>query len=244
MIVIACHPEDASAIWLHAALCSLCVEEIELVAVEQLVFSRRIVHRLDGAGDSGEIHLADGRVLRAELTTGLINRVQYLPTQHFATAEAEDRAYATEELRAFILAWLDGIAGRVINPSTPFALDGSAFQPAMVAHLAAMAGLRTMPWRAGTTQGWDDLIPGPEATHIAVVFDGRLFGPPLPRHKQEGCRRLAALLGVPLLQISFHQSFETGWRFLAASGAVDFRIGGQPLATAVAEALVTRCLTS
>ena len=237
MVVILTHAQDAAALWLHAALSTLAIDDVELVAVEQLVYSRRIIHRLDRTGDRGAIHLADGRVMRAEAITGLINRVQYLPTQHFATAEASDRAYATQELSAFMLAWLDSIAGRVINPAVPFALDGGAFQPETVVHLAAAAGLPTTTWRVGTNGPESGATPTLPVSHTAIVLDGRLFGAPLASHLQDGCRQLAALLGVPLLQVLLHRSDQNEWRFVGASGATDFRIGGRPFAAAIARAL-------
>jgi hypothetical protein len=65
------------------------------------------------------------------------------------------------------------------------------------------------------------------------VFDGRLFGPILPRKLQDGCRRLSVLLGAPLLQVVLRQAAGQGWQFVQATGAVDFRIGGNPLAAAL-----------
>jgi hypothetical protein len=237
MIVILCHPADSAALWLYGALRDIGLEGIALVSVEQLVYSTRIVHRLDASGDTGSIHLADGRILRPESIRGLVNRVHYLPTQHFAAAQAADQAYATQELSAFLLAWLDGVAGRVINPPMPFALDGSTFHLMTLVQLAAMAGLPTTPWRAGTKEDGDAIAPLSACTHTGLVFDGRLFGSLLPRPLQEACRRLAALIGVPLLEVRLHQSAERGWCFLGASGAADFRNGGRALAAAVAHAL-------
>jgi hypothetical protein len=239
MIVILCHPGDAAALWLGEAMRYLHAGEVELVAVEELVFSRRIVYRLSGAGDSGSIELADGRTLRPEAITGLVNRVCYLPTQHFARAQTADRAYAEAELSAFLLAWINGVAGRVVNPPLPFALGGGTFPPATVAHLASMAGLPTEAWRAGAADDGDGKTL-PSSTHAVLLFDGRVFGPLLPRNMQEACRRLAALLGVSLLQIELRQSPELGWRFVAASGLADFRIGGKPLARALARTLARK----
>lgn len=239
MIVILCHADDAPALWLHGALRELGLNALELVAVEQLVYSRRIVHRLDNQGDRGEIHLADGRVLRGESIRGLINRVRYLPTEHFARADPLDRAYATQELNAFMLAWLDSIAGRVINPPLAFALDGGTFQSIAVIHHAAAAGLPTKTWRGGTNVMQADAEPQLPATHAPIVFDGRVFGRILPRNLRDGCVRLAALLGVPLLQIMLHHSAALDWRFVAATGIADFRGGGRRLAAAISRALAS-----
>ena len=229
MILILCHPGDAPAMWLATTMRELGVGGVEVVTVEELVYSRRVVYRLSDAGSSGSIGLADGRTLRPETITGLVNRVSYLPTQHFARALPADRAYAEAELNAFLLAWINGVAGRVINPPLPFALGGGAFAPPTLMHFAAMAGLPIEVWRASAADG-DGATPWLPPTHAAVLLDGRMFGMLLPRTLQEGCRRLATLTGAPLLQVQFNQSRERGFRFVNASGAVDFRIGGKPLA--------------
>ncbi len=246
MIVILCHPDDAGALWLWERLQHLGVGGVELVTVEQLVFSRRIAYRLSGAGDSGSIELADGRVLRPETITGLVNRVQYLPTQHFASADAADREYAAAELSAFLLAWINGVAGRAINPPLPLALGGGTFQVPTVLHHAAAAGLPTRTWRVSASEDgppeggpYATLTPegGPYTVHSVVVFDGRLYGPILPRELQDGCRRLSVLLGAPLLQVVLRQAAKPGWEFVQATGAVDFRIGGNALAAALGRSL-------
>jgi hypothetical protein len=234
MIVILCHPGDASALWLAASMRELGAA-IELVTVEELVYSRRIVYRLSDAGSAGTIVLADGRTLRPESITGLVNRVAYVPTAHFARALQTDRAYAEAELGAFLLAWINGVAGRVVNPPLPFSLGGAIVARPALMHFAAMAGLPTGGFRtsADSHEATQSLLP---ATHAALLFDGRTYGTLLPRKLLEGCRRLAGFTGASLLQIQFNQSPERGYRFVSASSAVDFRLGGTPLARDLAQA--------
>ena len=111
------------------------------------------------------------------------------------------------------------------------------FEDATIAHLAAMAGLPTFGWHSSTKTGADTPTPVVPPTHGVVVFDGRVFGPILPRSLQDGCRRLAALLGVPMLQVLMHHDRAHGWRFVNATGTVDFQIGGRPLVSALASVL-------
>jgi hypothetical protein len=238
MVVILCHPDDGPALWLDGAWRAAGVRDHALVSVEQLVYSTSFVHHMDGAADTGAVRLADGRVLRPERITGLVNRVRALPTEHFARADATDRAYASAELAASLLAWINGVAGRAINPPQPTGLGGAAIQPVTLAYCAAMAGLPTAPWRAcaDPRQGGTDPAPYLPATHSVVVLDHRVFGAILPAPVQDGCRRLAALLGLPLLQVLLHQSPTAGWRFAGASGLADVRVGGRPLAAALAHA--------
>ena len=238
MTVILCHASDPAALWLAASLRPLGVE-VDVVTVEQLVFSRRIVFRMSDAGDSGVVELTGGRLLRPEAITGLINRVRYLPTQHFERADRGERVYAESELSAFVLGWINGVAGRVINPPLPFDLGGGTFAPPTLFQLAAMAGLPTGGWRA-STEHVDGGTPLVSTTHAVVVFDGRVFGPLLPRGLQDACRGLAALLGTPLLQIELQHAAGEPWRFVSATGQVDFRLGGTPLVRALAQTLATR----
>lgn len=235
MRVILCHPDDRSALWLAQTL-GAHAEDVTLVSVEELVFSRSIVHRMTSRGDTGSVRLADGRILRPESIDGLVNRVRYLPTQHFAHADADERAYATAELSAFLLAWLNGISGRVLNPPRPFALGGGVMYPTAVTHAAATAGLPAGPWRDGTS-GHDGAGPRPPITHAVTVLDNRVYGPLLPRRMQDGCVRLSVLLGVPLLQVLLHQAPGSEWRFVDATPLVDFQAGGPSLARDLARAL-------
>jgi len=234
MIVILCHPGDASALWLAGSMRG-CGVTIELVSVEELVYSRRIVYRLSDSGSSGSIVLADGRTLRPETITGVVNRVAYVPTQHFARALAGDRAYAEAELSALLLAWLNGVAGRVINAPLPSALGGASVSLPALMQFAAMAGLPTGGFRASADPR-EDAGPPRRPTHAAVVFDGRTYGALLPRALLDGCRRLAPLAGASLMQIEFNRSPEHGFRFVNASSAVEFRLGGKPLARDLARA--------
>jgi hypothetical protein len=228
MHVILCHPDDAAALWLHGALIALGLPKVELVAVEQLVYARRIVHRIDSAGDRSVIDLFDGRKLDSATIAGLVNRIRFLPQQHLTRVAASDRSYAADELRAWLLAWLDSLPCPVINRARPQDLGGLWHHPATVAHQAAVAGL---PFGEGSQD--------PEAQRSAiVVFEGKVFGPILPRAHQETACRLAALLGTSILQIDVEQGGRTGWRSTGASGMADFRIGGRPLAAAVAAHLL------
>lgn len=238
MTVILCHSTDPAALWLAASMRQLGFE-VDVVTVEQLVFSRRIVFRMNGTGDSGSVELTGGRLLRPEAISGLINRVRYLPTQHFEHAQPPDRAYAESELSAFMLGWINGAAGRVINPPLPFDLGGGTFPKATLMHLAAIAGIATGGWDASADETGRATSLG-EANRAVIVFEGRVFGPLLPRALQDACRGLASLLGTPLLQIDLHQSPSGTWRFVDATGMADFRLGRTALVKALAYALSTR----
>lgn len=244
MNVILCHPGDVSAVWLAHALRS-CGVALEVASVEALVYSRRIAFRQDSAGDRGSVTLHDGRVLRPEAIGVLVNRVRYLPTAHFATAAPGERAYAESELDALLLAWLNTVPGRVVNPPHPGAPGGAALAAMTMCRAALRAGLPAPPWQASseTTQA---RIPATGATqasaasHVVIAFDGRLYGSRLPHPLQDGVRRLASLLDLPLLQVGFDRGPRGAWRFVDATGDVDFRRGGDAFARDLAAVMSPR----
>ena len=237
MRIILCTPEDEAAIWLARTFRDLNVRDVELVTIQQLVFSRSIVHHVTNRGDAGAVQLADGRTLPPEEITAVINRVHHLPTEHLGLARPDDRAYATAELSAFVLAWLNGTGGRVINPARPLSLGGGTLETTTLTHLAGVAGLPTVAWEASTRAGLNTRSRHCSPLHSTIVLDGHCFGAPLPGELQEGCRRLATLAGMPLLQVLLQSSRSSGWRFVGATGAVDFRLGAEALAAFMAAAL-------
>ncbi len=244
MNVILCHPGDAPAAWLAQALRARGVA-LEVVSVEALVYSRRIVFRQDGGGDRGSVTLHDGRVLQPEAIGVLVNRVRHLPTAHFAAAAPGERAYAESELGALLLAWLHAVPGRVVNPPHPGAPGGTALTAMAISHAATGAGLPATPWQA-SSESTDAPISAATAmqasgaSRVVIAFDGRLYGPPLPRTLEDGVRRLAWLLDLPLLQVGLDRDACGTWRLVDATGDVDFRRGGDALARDLAALMRAR----
>ena len=116
---------------------------------------------------------------------------------------------ATAELHAFLLAWLNGVAGRVLNPARPLLLGGGINDMAAIRHYAALAGLPAPGWSRTTRRVDFDSPVSP--THDVIVLDGRGFGPIIPADLPGGCGRLAAYLGTPLLdRVLAERSREVG----------------------------------
>jgi hypothetical protein len=173
-------------------------------------------------------------MLRPEAVQLLINRIRWLPTEHFAPAAPAERDYAESELSAFLLAWLNGIGGRILNPPHPYALGGTVPSALALHHYAALAGLPV------AARQWDEDSAAEAAqdtgTHRAVVFDGRVYGRGVPRALHAPLGRLAVLLGLPLLQAEFALGNARTWIFVGAHGHVDFSAGGEALARALCSA--------
>ncbi len=89
MNVILCHPGDAPAAWLAQALRARGVA-LEVVSVEALVYSRRIVFRQDGGGDRGSVTLHDGRVLTGLVVESNAQQITLVDAKNQKTVLARD----------------------------------------------------------------------------------------------------------------------------------------------------------
>jgi hypothetical protein len=202
MIVILCHPAMPRRCG-SPGRCASSAPAVELVTVEELVYSRRIVYRLSDTGSSGSIVLADGRTLRPETITGLVNRVATCRRSTLRERCSGSRLRRSGAQRAS--ARVDQRRRRARHQSAAAlrARRRSFPLPALM-HFAAMAGLPTGGFRASADRH-EDARPRVRDAR-AVVFDGRTYGTLLPRALLDGCRRFAALTGASLMQIEFNQS--------------------------------------
>jgi hypothetical protein len=230
VILIICNPQDHGAQKLQRLLAAEGAAAA-CIAIDEIVYARRIVHRIGRERERSEIGLARGGSILPEALSGVINRIETLPTRHLERVAAADRGYAMQEQSAFLLAWLDSLPCRVINEARANALGGLWLHPFAMRHLAAVAGLPTRPLRWSSDEDLPAPPPGPVVA--AVVFDGKVFGPILPAATQAAIRRLSQLAGMALMQIEFDASPE-GLAFRSAHGLVDPQVGGRPLARALA----------
>ena len=202
MIVLLCHDEDAAALWLHRALREQGCAALELVSVEQLVYSRSIVHRLDDRGDLGQIRLADGRVLRPETIAALLNRVRYLPTQHFARAAADgshlrDQRSSTRSCSRGSTAWrARHQSGAAVRARRRHFRSG--YRHARRSHGGPAD--RRLAGRQRSARQRNRLRTCRRRTRRSSSTGG-CSGPPCRVSSMTAVCRLAALVGVPLLQL-------------------------------------------
>jgi hypothetical protein len=230
MFVVLCDPDDTGALWLIQRLRER-GEDCALVTTDLLSFARKRSQRIGRDGVSAEVDL-DGRTLLDGRTvldgrtmpgsTGpehpdvLINRMCAPPLAAWRSAPAAERDYATAELTAFALSWLDGMPDPVRNRPDPSCLAGPAPHPLRAGALAAAAGLTCADVRLDSDQG---MPPGRHllleaalrqagrdgrVLHI-VVLDGEIVDPegvarqagaPAPAGFAAAVRRLCTSLGA------------------------------------------------
>ena len=241
MWLVLCERGDLAALWASRGLAARGLEPLEVVSADALAYALRWEHRLDSAGASVEVRLADGRTIGGGRVRGVLNRLVSLPDGHLAAAAPPDREYARQELSAFFLSWLNALPAPVLNRPTPHGLSGPWLRLSEWLALAHEAGLPTPAVRWGSSDGYDESRPErapvrPPLVSVVVV-DGGVVGRPVPPAVAAGCRRLAKLSGTDVLGVELGTGSARRWTFAAATPLPDLRVGGGRLLDRLAAAL-------
>ncbi len=233
---------DVGALWAYEGLKARGLEPLEFVSSESLAYSLFWEHRVGRSGSTyTAFRLADGRCFTSKEIRGVLNRLVHLPTDHFAVAQPGERAYAGQELTAFVLSWLTSLGPNVLNLPSPQGLFGRWRRPLEWLQLASRAGLSTRdyPDIASEISGEepDRFLRGSRSNRMALVLDDTVYGPDLPARVRSGAIRLGRLSETRLLGVSFHPGSEKDWVFESATPLPDLRPGGNIFLDGLMEAL-------
>ena len=242
MWLVLCASTDASALWASQGLNARGLEPLEVLSSEMLAQSQRWEHRVGAKGVTIDITQADGRRLRNDTIRGVLNRLVSVPYAPLLLAHPADREYASQELTAFFLSWLYGLALAVINRPTPQGLAGQWRHRSEWLWLAAHAGLPTPRYRqtsedSTTGQGGQGLVIAETPVHTVFMVAGQVVGAAVPPHIRSACQRLAGLAQTTLLGVEFADGPAGSWTFAGATPMPDLRLGGEALLDALAGAL-------
>jgi len=227
---ILCDIEDESALAL-AVLLEKSGRDLTVLCPEHLVGATHI-HRIGADGASASVRLRDGTVLDLAAMSLLVNRFRAVPETHLARCAPEERDYVRSEWTALLASLLACCGGPVLNPPCSDAPGGYPPGEIESLHYAALCGLPVAPRRiTEDSEFWAAAEPVPLSSHL-VVGDAVL--PDLPAALADGARRLARVLGLPLMQIDFAADADGAAQFDGCSGDVEFRHAPGP---ALVEAL-------
>lgn len=239
MILVLCNEADASALWAADALRRR-GHALRIVTDRDLADAESWNHRLGRASADCEIRLTGRDVLRVSDMRGVLNRLSFLPAAWLRRHGGPDRDYAVQEMHAFYLSWLYALPGPVLNPPTPQGLAGNWRHASAWTALAVRAGLPVKTFRQTSADdpaaAWQP-APAPARLYVAgdrVVGRGDLVG----AHRA-ACVRLSQAAGARLLGIDFAPDAAGRWRVTGASVMPDLIGGGEALADALEEALVS-----
>jgi hypothetical protein len=118
--------------------------DVRVVCMHDLALAPRFSHVLDEDRAETHIQLRDGTRIRSDAVGIVLNRLQYVQVPQFQRSNAADRDYASMEMFALLLSWLESLPGPVINPGSSAGLGGPARHPLEWFKLASEAGLRTL----------------------------------------------------------------------------------------------------
>jgi hypothetical protein len=238
--LILCEPSDPAGDWLRDGLRQRGFDSVQLITIDELVYSSSISHSIDSAGVRTEIMLSDGRFVGPHLR-GTVNRARYLPFRHLEFADAVDRDYAMQELYALYASILSSLPGKVVNQGTARGLCGPMLHSSEWEVAAARAGLRVQ-YRCYPPSAVS-LIRPIESLHLLVVGSEVVPIPDassysvrrsvhIPIELSDRCRALAAAQGFEMLQIDFSRIGDD-WLFCGVDCFPDVRQGGNAMLDAL-----------
>lgn len=176
-------------------------------------------HRIVRGRASTSVRLPDGTWLADPPAPVVLNRMRWVITP---TMPSEvDRQDAVMELHALLLSWLAGLDAAVVNPPTPANLAGVGLTELDVLARLAHRGLPvrtfelTTQRRTTAAAAGDDVDPpyrrGPEPARRARVLVADRTTPGAPAGSDGVCRRVAEVLGCPLLAVELAREDPRGW---------------------------------
>ena len=164
-------------------------------------------HRIDGGRASTTVMLPDGNAIHSGGMGAVLNLAQSLPAAGFVAASEKDHDFATAEMQALFISFLQSFGCTVIN-----GVDGQfplgMWSPRRWATLAHRCGIPTQPNSVATGTR---LLPRSEpvpvgrmplTVNVVVVVGERVIGD-VSLGRAEQCRNLARLASCDLLGLTF-----------------------------------------
>jgi len=187
---------DVEARWIAKELRARTDRPVELIEASTLAHDCRWEHRIGGAGASSRLVVGHDTVVDSARVDGVVNRLTWLGADGFLGASHRDRDYATGELYALGLSWLESLGPCVLNRPTGIGLSGAWRTPGKWRALARSVGLPIVPY--GSDDGWDS--PGDVDDQVVIVLDGEVLDDGLPPEVGAGLIELQRVSGLDLLE--------------------------------------------
>lgn len=234
MWIVFCSSSDYSGIWAFEGLQRKGLAPLELVTSECLSGARLWEHRVGAGGAHLKIGLLDGRTICTSRIRGALNRIGAPAPGLIAHAVDSDRDYATAEMQAFYLSWLNSLPGVVANKPSPQGLSGGWGHASEWAMRAARCGFKVPRYRQTdldpAARGYASLAPEGSPVTSMIVLDGvGVFGPQVTENVTASCQALARMEKARLLGVDLYQDSAGDWLFAGATPTPWLPAGGEPL---------------
>jgi hypothetical protein len=228
---------DVEARWLADQLRTRAGRRVELIEAGELVHECRWEHRVGTTGLSSRLVVGDRTVIDSGEVDGVVNRLSWLGAEGFEGASSRDREYATGELFALGLSWLESLGSRVLNQPAGLGLGGAWRTPGQWRALARSAGLPIVPFDSDHP----DDVPG-EADQTVLLIEGRMVDSSAPAavgltaRYRERLGELARGCGLDMMEVQL----DTGAAVRGVSFLPPLRRYGPPCVDALLAALARR----
>jgi hypothetical protein len=247
MWLVLTQDNDLDAPWIASGLRARDGRPVVVATGSTLVHDCRWEHRVSPHGAtaaSSRLVLGDGTVLDATTIDAVVNRLGWLGAEGFAGASARDREYATGELFALGLSWLESLGGRVVNRPAPTGLSGGWRQTVEWRSVARSVGLAALPYDSDEPEAMadpgDDLVLVVDGQVVASVALAGAGAPAVEPRMADGLGALAAAVGADGLEVRLAAGTGGGPAVRWASFQPTQRLYGDAGLDALYKALVAR----
>jgi hypothetical protein len=172
MWLILAQDGDVEARWLADQLRTETTGHVQLIEAGELVHECRWEHRIGTTVTSSLLITGDGTVIDSGDVDGVVNRLIWLSAEGYEGAPPGDREYASNELFALGLSWLESLGPRVLNRPAGAGLSGPWRTQGHWHALARAAGLPIVPYDSDR----DDDVPDQTQPKVLVI-GGQVIGP-------------------------------------------------------------------
>ncbi|MFT5701125.1 MAG: hypothetical protein ACI8ZB_004014 [Desulforhopalus sp.] len=213
MILVICEPEDTCGLWLVTEISKRgCA--VEHVLPDELVVGARFSVRVANQHDIVSADLADGRRIDGSTLVGVINRMHDFPSPMYNGTSDRDTVYASEEVRAAVVAWFAGLPCPVLNTPTPYSAIGLMVHESLWRQRANMLGLRVATLKVEQ----EAFTSQPKNYSVVVVGETVLTAEekPVPLSMSEASIALSHSMGLRLVELEFNIKTSGEWEFLRA----------------------------
>lgn len=220
--------------WLAEGLTSRGMAPVLHLTTGDLLGPTTWVHTVGNDGAAFTARLSDGTELKSQNVAGVVNQIGFIPPSYTASMVEADREYASHEVNAFFLSWLNSVDAPILNPPSSRGLAG-AWRPASEwASLAAKAGLGHTPLTSTGPEPTSPWSEGSPPHRTAITVDGEIVDDGLDEETRQACLRLADLASTPLLGIEFIIGDGGDLVFAGASPQPPLPVAGEAIIDALA----------
>jgi len=238
MTCIFLNTNDKAGTWLYGALKKKGVDNLVMIAAEELVYAQQFSCGMEDDGSYFSIRLQNGLEITNQSVHTTVNRINFLPEAITSRFKPSDRSYVTQEQMATFTFLFNILPGQLFNTSSGRGLNGQYRSQWEWLQLAKQAGLTTIEMAYENYQLYQTTLTEVNPLVPVLYFNGKCFGRSIINndHLYTCCQQLGALSTDRIIEMYFRVVNQT-LLFTGASTVPAFQEAGDDFINELKELL-------